>query len=121
MFSASLAGELDKRTTATLSFDKQYYTNSYSQDLFDYWQISASFAKQLLARLKFLVSGFYGNGKYIAQGIQDNLFGLNASMEYELTRRAKARITYSFSKTDSDQHSRDYTKNTTYAGLRMEF
>jgi hypothetical protein len=121
MFSASLTGELDKRTTATISFDKQYYTNSYSQDLFDYWQISANFARQIWARLKFFAAGFYGNGRYIAQGIQDNLFGLNASIEYELTRRAKARIAYSFSKTDSDQSSRNYTKNTAYAGLRMEF
>lgn len=121
MFSASLTGELDKKTTATVGFEKQYYTNSYSQDIFDYWQISANLSRQLLARLKFLIGGFYGNGRYIAQGIQDNLFGLNASMEYELTRRAKAKISYSFSKTDSDQNSRDYTKNTAYAGLNMEF
>jgi hypothetical protein len=121
MFSASLTGELDERTTATIGFNKQYQTNSYSQDLFDYWQISAGFTRQLLARLKFLVNGFYGNGEYVAQSIQDNLFGLNASVEYELTRRAKAKITYSFSRTDSDQDSRNYTKNTAYAGLRMEF
>lgn len=121
MFGASLAGELDKKTTASVNFDKQYYTNAYSQDLFDYWQISASLARQVAARLKFLIGGFYGNGRYIARGIQDNLFGLNASMEYELTRHAIARISYSFSKTDSDQNTRDYTKNTAYAGLRMEF
>lgn len=120
-FNALLTGELNKRTTATIGFSKRYDTISYTQDIFDYWQISASFMRQLLARLKFFIYGFYGNGEYVNQGIQDNLFGLSASLEYELTRRAKAKVSYSFSKTDSSRSTRDYTKNTVYTGISMEF
>ncbi len=121
MLSASLTGDIDKKTIATLAFVKQYYTNAYLQDLFDYWQVSLAFARQLTERLRFSANGFYGNGRYVVQGVQNNLFGASAAIEYELTRRIKTRVSYSFSMTDSDQNSRDYTKNTAYAGLTMEF
>jgi len=120
-FSASFTNDLEQNTNANISFTKQYYANSYSQDLFDYWQVSGGLSRRLLERLGCSVSVFYGKGNYIPAIITDKLSGLSADFTYDIRRDLKGNLSYSFSETKSTVESREYRKNTVSLGLTAQF
>jgi len=121
MFGATLTDELDQNTVASVSFMLQSYTNAYSQDVFDYWQVSGDLKKQLLQRLNIALSAFYGRGKYLSLDIKDDLFGCNAGLVYDFTEHIRGSITYRYSNAASTSRAREYSKNTVYVGLTAEF
>lgn len=121
MFMASLTDDLDKNTSIAVSFTKQYQTNAYSQDLFNYWEISGSFKRQLTKRLRFAGSVFYGNGEYMSGDISDDLFGGKAAFFYDMTEHLSAELSYRYSMTDSNASYREYKKNTVFLGMTAEF
>ncbi|MFZ2602919.1 MAG: outer membrane beta-barrel protein, partial [Candidatus Omnitrophota bacterium] len=121
LFFASLTNDLDENTTANLSFAKQYYTNAYSQDLFDYWQVSGALTRRLLERLSCSLSGFYGNGEYITTVITDKLLGSTIGFTYDIKDNWKASLSYSFSKVKSTVRSREYKKNMASSAITATF
>ena len=121
LIQASLTNDIDENSLVNISFTKRYYTNAYTEDLFDYWQTSVTFRRQLFRRLGCVFSGFYGEGEYIATNITDKLQGASIGFTYDLSRKLKANLSYSYSKVDSTIETREYTKNTVLLGLTMEF
>lgn len=121
LFSVSLTDDIDQNTNANVSFMKQYSANSYSPDLFDYWQVSGGLSKKLLERMGSSLSGFYGRGKYISTVVSDKLSGLSASLTYDISVNLKGNLSYSFSQTRSTVESREYKKNTISFGLTAQF
>jgi opacity protein-like surface antigen len=117
----SLTDEFDKESQLTLAILKEYSANAYSEDLFNYWQVSAALARQLLQRLRVNLNVFYGRGEYINFDINDRLRGAAMGLDYDLLHNLKLNLSYSYSKTVSNFSSRDYTRNYVSAGLRMEF
>jgi hypothetical protein len=118
---ASLTDELDNRTNTSLSYAKEYHTISYSEDLFNYWQATGQFTRQLLRRLGGSVSGFYGEGTYVDSSVEDRVLGANATLSYDLLAYLKGNLSYAYSNIDSNVHAREYVKNTVFFGLLAEF
>ena len=118
---ASLTDDLDDTTRLSLSYDKRFYTNSSTQDLFNYWQTSVTFTKRVFQRLGFDASGFYGKGTYPTLGIQDTLKGASAGLSYDIKQNIKGTLNYSYSKTTSSDSSRDYVRNAVSTGITIEF
>ena len=118
---AALTDDIDRASHLTLSFVKEYHTNSYSQDIFNYWQVSGSFTKQLLERLSCSLSNFYGEGKYISLDIKDKFVGSSIAFTYDISANLKANLTYAYSNVDSTLNTREYTKNIVTVGLTIEF
>lgn len=121
LFSASFTNDINQNTSANVTFTKQYSANSYSQDLFDYRQVSGSLSRRLLERLGCSLSGFYGEGKYVSTVVTDKLSGLSAAFTYDISRDLKGSFFYSFSETKSTVESREYKKNTVSFGLTAQF
>ncbi|MFH0838665.1 MAG: outer membrane beta-barrel protein [Candidatus Omnitrophota bacterium] len=119
--SASLTSDIDSNTTASVSYAKQYRTSSYTEDLFNYWQVSGSLTKRLLERLGFALSGYYGDGKYITSGTEDKLTGSSVGFTYDIGDNMRGNLSYSYSRTDSTVDISEYTKNSVTAGVSIEF
>lgn len=121
LFIWGLTQELDERSVARIKATKRNTTQSTTQALFDTWSISAELTHQLSRRLDGSVSAFYGQGEYDRIMIEDDFQGFRLGLSYELSEDITARAGYSFSKTDSNLSSRDYTRNYYSVGLTMEF
>lgn len=121
LFYASLIEDIDENSRARISFKKEYYTNAYSSDIFNYWELSSAIAQRLSERLSGTISCFYGQGKYITFGIKDKLGGLDTGINYDLSKNVIASLKYAYSETQSNTDSREYKKNTVSAGLKIGF
>ncbi len=120
-FFLSLSDEFDPTSKLTVSLVKEYTANAYTQDLFNYWQISASLTKQVFQRLRLGLNVFTGEGKYNSLGIEDKLKGLSLGLDYDLLHNLTAKLQYSYSQTESNFESREYTRNFISLGLRYAF
>lgn len=120
-FSFSLTDDVDENTNARLSFIKRYETNSSTQDVFDYWQISGSLTHRLLERLSGNLSAFYGSGTYESLDITDDFTGVNTAFVYDFSSDIKGEISYFYAQTVSNHADREYAKNRVTASVRMSF
>jgi len=118
---ASLTDEISRNTRAGLSFAKQYNTDAYTEDIFNYWQTSAFFKRELLKRLRYSLSGFYGEGEYVSLDIIDKLWGANIALTYDFREKLRGNLGYTYSDLDSTDVSREYIKNTVFLSLTVEF
>ncbi len=121
LFIVSLNDDLDTNSRLSISFTKEYYSNSYSRDLFNHWQGSGNFTRQLSERLGFVCSAFYGEGEYMTSDIKDKLKGAQVGLNYDLKEDIRGTLRYSYSRTDSNDDNREYTRNAVNLGLRMTF
>ena len=120
-FTLSLTDDLDETTRASITFDKRYFTNSSTQDLFNYWQTSANLSRRIFQRLGMNMSGFYGKGTYTTMNIKDTLKGASTGLNYDITEYITANVSYTYSKTTSNDASRDYARNVVSTGINIEF
>lgn len=118
---ASITDELDENTRLSLSFKKEYYTSSYEEDLFNHWQASVLFTRQLVERLSCSLSGFYGEGKYVLLGIKDKLLGASIACSYDFRENLRGNLKYTYSDVNSTVETREYIKNTVALGLSIDF
>ncbi|MFA5119400.1 MAG: outer membrane beta-barrel protein [Candidatus Omnitrophota bacterium] len=118
---AALTNEFTETTRGSIAFTKQYYTNSSTQDLFNYWQVSSNVTRQLFPRLALNFSGFIGEGEYASLGITDKLKGVSAGFTYDIKKNVRGNLSYSYSTTSSNRTDREYTKNAVTVGMQMVF
>jgi hypothetical protein len=118
---ASVTDDIDALTTARLSFRKEYYTIPYSEDIFDYWEISGMAARQLLERLSASITVFYGSGEYVASGTTNGLLGIRSGFSYDLTKKIQLIGAYNLYLNDSNVDSNTYDRNTFTLGLAGKF
>ena len=121
MANLALVNELDRQTTASLSYVKDYTANASTQDLFDYWQASASLSRQLLERLAMNANAFYGEGTYRSFTITDEFIGASVGASYEATSGVRLLLQYGYSQAESNVPGREYERTLVSAGLRAEF
>lgn len=121
MIFASLTDEIDENTTAFLSFTKEYSTNPYTEDIFNNWQVSTYLTRELLKNLGCSISAFYGKGKYTSLNIREELMGGEVSLTYNLKKNLRLDLTYSYSKTNSTDDTREYAKNKISSRLTVGF
>ena len=118
---ASLTYIVDERTRARLSFDKKYQTSPYFADIFNNWRTSASLTRQMMERLGCSLSIFYGEGEYVSSSFEQRLLGVNSSLNYDISRNLKGRLTYTYSQLGSNSETAEYSKNTVFLGLTAGF
>lgn len=121
LFFVSLTDQPDENTQSTLSLEKEFSTNAYSEDVFNYWQTSGSLIRRLLERLTCSLSGFYGKGKYTTLNITDRLQGVGMALTYDFTKKLKGNLKYDYLKINSTNDIREYTKNRVLLGITLEF
>ena len=117
----SLSDDISDRTSATLSFRDRFDTVSYSQDLFDQWQVSAGLTHELFQKLKGTLSAFYGHGEYVSTFVKTNLIGSSAGLSYDINDHWKATADYSYSHETANFPLGGYLKNRVTLGLTAEF
>lgn len=117
-YEASLVNDIDRKTQALLSYRRGLNSYAYSKDLFDSWQISAAFSRDIARRISAQGTAFYGRGSYRQSRIKDNLAGAAFGIRYSLTEQCRVGIQYNFSETESSQSSGSYHRN--FAGLQTE-
>lgn len=120
-YKASLIGDLDENTIASISYINEASTVSYFRNTFTRWQISADLLRRLSERLWANASVFYGNGEYQAVDISNNYAGARAGFAYDITKDIKANINYTYSNNDSNVENNEYTKNVIRVGARARF
>jgi hypothetical protein len=109
--------EINRNSRFAVTLTKQYYPDSYTQDISDNWRISGTFAQQVMRRLLLNLNVFYGYGTYVATGMTYWLTGAMMNISYELTPAARINCQYSFTK--SEGHSQ-YLRNAVTLGLTAD-
>jgi hypothetical protein len=93
---ASLVDDIDENNTISLTFSMSHAISRYASQVFENWQISADFTRQVLERLSFTASAFYGQGEYQESGILIDLAGFSLDAAYELTEHLTVGTGYTF-------------------------
>ena len=117
----SLIDDVDRNTRINITFNHQYSTIAYQQNLFNYTQISGSFNRQLLKKLAVSLNGFYGEGEYIGADIKDKLTGVGIGFVYDIWHNIKGTLNYNYTRALSNVATREYAKNSISVGLEMDF
>ncbi|MBI4688475.1 MAG: hypothetical protein HY756_12005 [Nitrospirae bacterium] len=118
----SLAGEIDERTTADLSYIKQFSTRTTEAATFDTWQASANFSRELTDKLRGNINGFYGEGRF-GNDSTNKLKGLNLSLSFDIIKDVSGSLAYNHTKqeTTTQTTSSGYTRNTITFGAGIAF
>jgi hypothetical protein len=120
-FYAALTEELDKRSSFTLSYQKEYIPTGYTADILDQWRVSLRYDHQLSERLKGYINAFYGEGEYDLLGITDKLSGGEAGLRYNLSDNWETTLSLRHIEKESDDVTREYKKNTVFLGFLFKF
>ena len=121
MVQVSLTDDINDRTSASLSFRDRYDTVSYTQDLFNQWQVSAGLSHEIFQKLRGTLSAFYGHGEYVSTSVTTNLIGSSAGLSYDINDHWKATANYSYSHETENTRLGGYLKNRVTLGLTAEF
>ena len=117
----SLTHEVNERTRNTLSFKKSSSTTSSTQDIFTSWRITGEAHRDLTRRLGASGSMFYGQGSYSGLSIEDDLFGAEAGLGYQIRPDVTGRVSYRFVSVDSTGAARSYDKNAVLVSVDAQF
>ena len=120
-FDVGLTHEPDENTAFNLKYVKQYSIGPFTQDVFNNWRWVLSAFKQITARWKGNLSGFYGKGKYIFSDISDQLGGVNLNVQYALSERMSVSSSYRYERNNSNVGSREYSRNMILLGFTFAF
>ncbi len=121
LFRVRLTDEINEITSWDIAFEKEFSPTSYTQDIFDYWQVSTSLRRQMSERMNAYLSAFFGEGDYMASNREDRLWGANASLAYDLTKNWKGTLKYTYTDVSSTLNSQEYSRNTVQVGLALTF
>lgn len=117
----ALTNDFSETDSAGLSYRKTSTPSSYTADIFDSWQVTASLSRQLLERLKMAVSVFFGEGDFQALSINDKQTGVNTRLSYDVRENVTAFLAYTRSEVDSNVDTRSYGRNWVEVGVRVVF
>ncbi len=117
----SLTSDVDENTRAGISFKKGLNTSSYSQNLFDSYQFSAQWARQLTSRINAGFNAFFGKGEYQVISIHDRSLGAGVGASYSLTAKSTIGLNYTYSDTESNVSTRSYKRNYIQLGMQIRF
>lgn len=121
MWKLTLVDRLTETHSAFLSITQRYSTNPYTDDIFNSWRVSGGMSSQLTKKIIGSASAFYGRGEYESTGVEDNLFGGQAALSYDIYKNYNLDLSYSYSQTTSNLNAREYRKNAVFLGVSGEF
>ncbi len=120
-YSVALSNEVDKDSTAIVAFLREYSTNPYAQDIFDFYQATANFKRQLSKKISCSLTGLWGRGKYLILDITDRFIGGRLDLVFEPKEGMRFTLGYDYSRADSNVSEREYKRNLYSIGMAMEF
>jgi hypothetical protein len=88
--------DVDQKTNAQLNFTYQNSILANNADPTTNWLIAGNLTRQIIDRLLFTSSIFYGQSYIFATKTTDRLIGLSISSTYEFTEHISATIAYNF-------------------------
>jgi hypothetical protein len=120
----SISGEIDKRTTASLSYFQGTEISGNTSTTFDNRKIAGSVQRVLRDDLKVNASTFYGVGEYSPTNITDDFFGASINLSYVFWEgkrgsRMSGNLGYSYSNLKSSDEDRNYERNSARFGLLL--
>ncbi len=123
---ATLRSEIDKKTSARLSYSEGVQINANTYDTFKYWQLTGSLSSILLEDLKSSLSAFYGKGNYSSSTISDTFLGASGNLSYNFWQSKRGSsmsgiLGYSYSNLASSDKNREYTRNSINTSLTLAF
>lgn len=121
MWSVMLSNQITEKESVDLSFSKRYSTNSYTEDVFDSWQVSSKIHSQLSRKLSSSLEMFYGQGTYDSSDVEESFLGGDASLSYEINKNLRGNVAYKNTQTTSNVESNEYKKNVISVGIVGEF
>lgn len=93
---ATLVHDVDDQTNARLTFTYENSIIANSADTTTNWRIAGDMTRQLLDRLSFTSSIFYGQIYYYTRRATNRLFGFSLSARYEFIEHLSGSISYDF-------------------------
>ena len=94
----SLIDDIDENNQLNLTFAYGQSLNPYDDEVFENWNISLNFTRQVLERLHFALSAFYGQGEYRESGTRNSLLGLTTNLSYEIKENIFGSVSYNLSR-----------------------
>jgi hypothetical protein len=119
--SGKLTVEVDPTMRIEAMAEQEHALNSYTQDVFDHWQATATLLKEWNERMRTGISGFYGEGEYVTLRTEDTFVGAGVWLGYDLTPNLEAKAKYEFTDVDSTDRDQQYTKNVFLIALTLRF
>lgn len=120
-WSIGLTDDLNETTTFDLNVGQRYSTNPYTSDVFDSWTVDATLSRQLTAKLRGSASAYYGSGEYDEIALEENFFGGNLELAYDIRDNVQGKVAYTHTTTESNFDTREYEKNVVYLGVSSQF
>lgn len=123
---AGLNSEIDERTSTSLSYSKGVRINDNDDDVFRNWQLRGTVQRILSEDMSGSLSAFYGKGDFVSSDITDTLFGTRCSLSYSFWRgkrgsSLRGSLGYAFSKVNSTNEDREYTRNSVTSSITLAF
>ena len=123
-FLVSLIDDIDRRNQLNITFTKNYTMTPYEDDVFEQWQVSCTFTRQIYDRLGGNLNAFYGEGEYITTGIENMLIGFSIGFNYIIREEINGSINYTYTQNDTytpDEPDTGYSVNTFSVSVNATF
>jgi hypothetical protein len=119
--SASLINTISEVSSFEISYLEKQTASSFSESIFESRQFSLDLKKQFLERLGGSLSGFIGEGELTYYDVKDRYRGFNIGMTYNLSNRMSANAHYRYTKNNSNDFLRRYSRNIMWIGFNLSF
>lgn len=123
---ATVTGEIDPKSTASLSYSQGTSISANTDDTFKNWRVTGRLSKQFLEDLNGSLSAFYGEGDFSSTDVTDILMGARIDLSYNFWRSKKGssingNLGYSYSDLDSTDEDRGYQRSSVNSSLTLAF
>ncbi len=116
----SLEYNIDENNHFQVIYARQYDISIDNPEPFNNWRITANFNKELSDEISLLFSAFYGKGKYLLSGTNNELFGLRVSLSYILNENLTLIAAYNYIRNEMDIRYFDGATRYTYRGNQIQ-
>ncbi len=120
-YAAGLTHDVGQNTRLSLTYNKQYETDQYTQDINNDWYATLNGYHEFTSRLSGDISFFTGQGRYVTSRISDKYIGTNVAFKYAVTDHIDVTLMYTFQDSISNSSIRANTQNTVFAGLTYKY
>ncbi|MBF0485065.1 MAG: outer membrane beta-barrel protein [Candidatus Omnitrophica bacterium] len=120
-YEASITNNVSEKTSAKLSFVDRSESNYSTDDIFSYWRVSFDIMHEIRERLGVVIGLFYGDGRYHAADTRDKFNGVNARLNYEISKDVTGFISLTRTQTVSNIETNDYIRDVTMLGFQIKF
>ncbi len=127
-FSLVLSKEylIDRKSTARIHYSRGVNITPDRDEIFNNWKVTADLHRDFLKDLSGNLSSFYGEGKFVSEGVTDKLLGASIGLNYKIWEHKSganmnANLGYTYSELNSTDENRGYARSTINGGVTAGF